>query len=58
MLFLDINQISDISPLVANSGLGEGDVVTITENDLDLSEGSADMLNIGALEDRGVTVGY
>jgi internalin A len=57
-LNLKDNQISDISPLVENSGLGEGDVVTITDNNLDLSEGSEDMENIGALEDRGVVVYY
>jgi hypothetical protein len=43
---------------VENGGLGEGDVVTFTDNNLDLSEGSIDMENIGALEDRGVTVSY
>jgi Leucine-rich repeat (LRR) protein len=58
VLLLFGDQISDISPLVENSGLGEGDVVTITDNNLDLSEGSEDMENIGALEDRGVVVYY
>ena len=57
-LRLGENQISDISPLVENSGLGAGDQVWIEENDLDLSEGSDDMANIRALEDRGVTVHY
>jgi Leucine-rich repeat (LRR) protein len=57
-LYLNNNQISDLSPLLENSGLGEGDVVTITDNNLDLSEGSEDMENIGALEDRGITVSY
>ncbi len=52
------NQIIDISPLVENSGLGEGDEVWIEENDLDLSEGSDDMVNIRTLEDRGVEVHY
>jgi len=52
------NQISDISPLVENGGLGIGDVVWIENNSLDLSEGSEDMENIRALQDRGVTVHY
>lgn len=57
-LRLGENQISDISPLVENSGLGAGDQVWIEENDLDLSEGSDDMVNIRTLEDRGVIVHY
>ncbi len=56
------NQISDISPLVENNGLGEGDEVYYTvyleDNNLDLTEGSEDMENIKALEDRGVVVHY
>ena len=52
------NQISDISPLVDNSGLGEGDEVVLAGNNLDLREGSEDMKNIKALEDRGVEVHY
>jgi len=43
---------------VENSGLGAGDQVWIEENDLDLSEGSDDMVNIRTLEDRGVIVHY
>ena len=50
------NQISDISPLVENSGLGAGDEVWLKDNNLDLLRGSADMEDIGALEDRGVVV--
>ena len=53
MLYLARNQISDISPLVANSGLGEGDEVWLGNNNLDLSEGSEDLENITALEDGG-----
>jgi hypothetical protein len=57
-LWLLDNQISDISPLVENSGLGAGDEVWLEDNKLDLSEGSEDMENIGALEDVGVVVRY
>jgi len=32
--------------------------VYLKGNELDLSEGSTDMANIGALEDRGVDVEY
>ena len=55
---LNGNQISDISLLLENSGLGEGDEVYLEDNNLDLREGSEDMENIRALEDRGVTVSY
>ncbi len=51
------NQISDISPLLENSGLGEGDEVLLDNNNLDLREGSEDMENISQLEERGVVVG-
>ncbi|MFO7881489.1 MAG: hypothetical protein R6U52_02990 [Kosmotogaceae bacterium] len=57
-LNLKYNEISDIEPLVDNSGLGEGDVVYITGNNLDLTEGSEDMQNIEELETRGVVVYY
>jgi len=57
-LYLGDNNISSISPLVANSGLGEGDTVYLEDNNLDLTEGSEDMQNIKALEDRGVVVSY
>jgi len=57
-LWLSDNQISDISPLVENSGLGTGDEIWLEDNNLDLSEGSEDMDNIRALEDRGVVVRY
>ncbi len=58
MLELGNNQISDITPLVENSGLGTGDEVWLEDNNLDLSQGSEDMENIRALEDRGVLVRY
>ena len=52
------NQISDILPLVENSGLGEGDWLCLENNNLDLGEGSRDMEYIGTLKDRGVMVEY
>jgi Leucine-rich repeat (LRR) protein len=57
-LYLNDNQISDVSPLVENSGLGEGDTVWLANNNLDLSEGSEDLENIRQLEARGVSVSY
>ena len=58
-LRLGNNQISDISPLVENSGLEEGDeVVLLRNNNLNLSEGSEDLENIRQLEARGVSVSY
>jgi len=56
MIHLNENQISDISALVENSGLGLGDRVWLENNNLDLGEGSEDMDNIRALEVRGVDV--
>lgn len=52
-LYLDYNQISDISPLVANVGLAAGDMVWLRDNPL-----SADSLYIyiPELEARGVAV--
>ena len=55
-LDLGSNQISDISPLVENSGLGDGDEVWLEDNNLDLWEGSEDLEDIRALENRGVEV--
>jgi Leucine-rich repeat (LRR) protein len=57
-LYIYGNQISDLSPLVENSGLGEGDVVMLQNNNLDLSEGSEDLMHIQQLEARGVEVEY
>jgi hypothetical protein len=57
-LLLNNNQISDISPLVANSGLGTGDTINLQNNNLDLTPGSDDMNNIATLQSRGVTVYY
>ena len=50
------NQIEDISPLVSNSGIGKGDFVNLSYNDLDLTHGSKAMSDIQILEDRGVKV--
>ena len=58
ILDLRRNNISDISPLVESSGLGQGDKVNLKNNNLDLTEGSDDMQNIRALEDKGVEVDY
>jgi Leucine-rich repeat (LRR) protein len=61
-LDLSGNQISDISPLVDNIGLGAHELVVynvwLENNSLDLTEGSDDMKNIKALEERGVIVQY
>jgi len=57
-LNLDRNQISDIAPLLGNSGLGEGDQVDLKNNNLDLSENSEDMADIRQMEGRGVKVYY
>lgn len=52
------NELNDLSSLVANAGLGEGDTLTINNNCLDLSVGSTASLQIEALEGRGVEVLY
>jgi len=54
-LYLKNNQISDISPLVDNEGLSEGDTVSLEENPL-----SSDSINIyiPQLQARGVIVDY
>ena len=57
-LNLSYNNISDIQPLVDNAGLGSGDTLDISNNALDLTPGSQDMINIGILQARGVTVTY
>jgi Leucine-rich repeat (LRR) protein len=56
MLSLTANQISDITPLVENSGLSG--TISLGNNNLDLSEGSEDLENIRKLEARGVRVDY
>ena len=54
-LVLRGNSISDISPLVANTGLGDGDTVDVTENPL--NDASINT-HIPALQSRGVTVDF
>jgi len=58
-LDLRFNEIEDISPLVENSkngGLGEGDLVWLTGNPLDLRPGSQACADIQALRENGVEV--
>jgi|GEM_PF-620888 len=52
------NKIEDISPLINNTGFRDGAVLDISYNSLELTSGSADMLNIQALIDRAVDVQY
>jgi len=56
-LWLGGNAIRDLSPLVANRGMGAEDWVNLTNNNLDLSEDSADLEQIRQLQTRGVRVG-
>ena len=54
-LYLYNNSISDLSPLVANTGLGSGDLVDVRNNPLStISQGT----HIPALQDRGVDVRF
>jgi len=55
-LNLCCNQIHDIQALVDNAGLGSEDEVDISDNYLNLGPGSPDMLNVEALQRRGVNV--
>lgn len=55
-LYLAENRIETISPLVQNTGLGMGDQVDVTENLLDLSDGSDALLDIQTLINRGVVM--
>jgi hypothetical protein len=55
-VFLLDNLIDDITPLVNNTGIGDGDEINLSWNNLDLTPGSDDMLQIAVLENRGVTV--
>ena len=54
-LDLRYNQISDISPLVNNSGIGEGTGVNVRENPLN---DEAYSIHIPALQERGVSVRF
>ena len=55
-LDLSHNSVSDLTPLVANEGLGQGDAVNVTGNPLETCPGSEDRRNIDALLRRGVEV--
>jgi len=55
-LDLQDNLIWDLSPLLANPGLDDGDVVDVRLNLLDQSAGSQAVQDIAALRARGVTV--
>ena len=54
-LGLEYNSISDLSPLVANTGLGEGDTIYVKENPLSYLSIHT---HIPALQNRGVTVEF
>lgn len=54
-LFLGGNNISDIEPLVANTGLGRGDEVDLRENALSTLSRNT---HIPALQSRGVNVRF
>jgi hypothetical protein len=55
-LYMAGNLISNISPLVANPGLGAGDAITLTENCLDLTPGTRAAEDLAALLARGAIV--
>jgi Leucine-rich repeat (LRR) protein len=55
LLSLNSNSIYDITPLIANTGLGDGDTLDLSGNCLKLDSGN-DLSNIQALESRGVAV--
>ncbi len=56
-LFLRGNEITSLAPLVANLGIGDGDLVDVRSNPLDL-EDSGTQADIQALVDRGVEIRY
>ena len=55
-LSLNNNNVSDISPLVDNEGLGQGDTVDLSGNPLETCPGTDDRANIDTLIGRGVEV--
>lgn len=57
-LNLSRNLITDISALVSNNSLGEGDYINLLDNCLDLSDNSDDFANINKLFSRGVQVDF
>ena len=50
-LWLSFNNITDLSPLVANAGLGDRDHVNVGDNPIDCLD---QLANILALDNRGV----
>ena len=54
-LRLERNSISDLFPLVANIGLGDGDLVIVDENPLNYTSIN---IHIPALEARGITIEF
>ena len=52
------NEISDITPLLGNEGLGEGDTVELAENPLETCPGTEDRAAIDTLIGRGVDVSF
>lgn len=57
-LSLSFNSVGDITPLIENEGLGEGDVVNLFGNPLEADPGGEDRQNIDALIERGVAVEF
>ncbi len=60
-LYLEWNRVTDISPLLTNSeanGFGPGDYIDLRSNYLNLTPGSAAMIDIEKLRARGVDVVY
>ena len=57
-LYLRRNAVEDITPLIDNGGLDTSDVINMTNNYLDLTEGSENMDSINILIDRGINVEY
>ena len=50
--------VSDLTPLVKNEGLGEGDVLGVQETNLELCPGAEDRDAVDTLIERGVTVAF
>ena len=57
-LDLRFNDISDITPLVENNGLGAEDSIQLSQNELDTCPGTEDREDIEALLGRGVSVDF
>jgi FG-GAP repeat/Leucine Rich repeats (2 copies) len=53
VLYIQSNQITDLQPLVDNTGMGTGDILNVTDNPL---SASATNIQVPALEARGVQV--